>query len=62
MSEMQERIDDYLAFGVAYIWLVDPRTKRAWVCTAAAGMQEVKDGVLRTANPDIEVLLAEIFQ
>jgi Uma2 family endonuclease len=60
MSEMQERIDDYLAFGVAYIWLVDPRTKRAWVCTAA-GMQEVTDGVLRTANPGIEVSLGEIF-
>src|SRR5436190_963738 len=40
--------------------LFNRRTKRAWVCTATAGMQEVKDAVLRTVTPAIEVPLAEI--
>ena len=31
MMEMQERIDDYLAFGVRYVWLLHPRTRRAFV-------------------------------
>jgi Uma2 family endonuclease len=60
MSEMQERIDDYLTFGVPYVWLLNPKAKRAQVCTAE-GMREAKQGVLRTENPEIVVPLAEIF-
>ena len=59
MSELQERIDDYLSFGVPYVWVVDPRTKRAYVYTSEATL-EVKD-VLRTRNPDIAVPLSELF-
>ena len=59
MGEMQERIDDYLTFGVRYVWLIHPRTRRAFVYTPDR-VQEVKDGVLRTENPDICVPLAEL--
>jgi Uma2 family endonuclease len=31
MEEMQERIDDYLDFGVRYVWLINPRKRRAFV-------------------------------
>jgi Uma2 family endonuclease len=57
---VQSRIDDYLKFGVPYVWLFDPFDRRAWTYTLE-GSLEVKDGVLRTENPSIEVLLAEIF-
>ena len=60
MSRMQERIDDYLGFGVEYVWVVDPRSHRAWIYRLE-GMHEVHDGVLRTTNPDIEIPLADIF-
>ena len=60
VSEMQERIDDYLEFGVRYVWLVDPRTRRAWVYTAD-GAREARDGILRTEDPEIRVPLPEIF-
>jgi len=59
MSEMQERIDDYLSFGVRYVWLVDPRTKRAHVHTTQ-GSNEVNDA-LRTHDPEIVVPLEELF-
>jgi Uma2 family endonuclease len=59
MTEMQERIDDYLSFGVRYVWLVDPRTKRAYVYTAT-GIYEAKDA-LRTENPKIALPLEELF-
>ena len=59
MSEMQERIDDYLSFGARYVWLVDPRTKRAQVYTSE-GSHEVKDA-LRTRDPEIVVPLLELF-
>ena len=54
MYEMQERIDDYLTFGVPYVWVMNPRTRRAFLYTAD-GMREAKDGVLRARNPNIEV-------
>lgn len=60
MSRMQERIDDYLAFGVTHVWVIDPRTKRAYDYTAT-GMREAKDGVLRADHPQVAVPLAEIF-
>ncbi len=60
MSRMQEKIDDYFAFGVEYVWVVDPKTQRAWIYRPE-GMREVHDGTLRTANPDIEVPLEAVF-
>jgi Uma2 family endonuclease len=58
---MQRRIDDSLNFGVRFVWLVDPRTMKAWIYTAD-GMHEVRDGVLRTENPDIAVPLKDLFE
>ena len=56
---MQDCIDDYLSFGVPYVWVLDPRTKRAYVYTSEAS-HEVKDA-LRTQNPAIAVPLSEHF-
>jgi Uma2 family endonuclease len=60
ISQMQEGIDDYLKFGVRYVWLIDPRTRRAWVHTKE-GAHEAKDGILRTEDPAIELPLPGIF-
>jgi Uma2 family endonuclease len=58
LSAMQDRIDDYLKFGVRYVWMLDPGRQRAWRCTAE-GMHEVAE--LRTENPETIVPLAELF-
>jgi Uma2 family endonuclease len=55
-----DRIDDYLELGVRYVWVVNPQSGKAWVYTAE-GAREVKDGVLRTAEPEISVPLSEVF-
>jgi Uma2 family endonuclease len=60
MRDMQERIDDYLRFGVPNVWLIDPRTRRAWTCTVEGNL-EAKDARLRTQHPPIDVDLARIF-
>ena len=60
LDRMQEKIDDFLKFGVRYVWVINPRNRRAWVYTAD-GSREVKDGVLRTENPSIAIPLAEVF-
>src|SRR5271154_879107 len=49
-----ERIDDYLRFGVPYIWVIDPRKHQGWVHTSA-GVQQPLDGILRTNDPDLEM-------
>jgi Uma2 family endonuclease len=60
ISRMQERIDDYFRFGVRYVWLIDPRSRRAWIYTPGS-IQEVRDGMLRTENPELTVPLAEVL-
>ena len=60
LADMQERIDDYAAFGVPYIWLIDPRRRRAWEWIAC-GLREAKDLVLRAEAPAVVVPLAEVF-
>ena len=56
---MQQRIDDYLAFGVRYVMLVNPSDRHACVYTPD-GIREARDGVLTTENPDIRVILSEL--
>ena len=62
MSRVEDRINDYLKMGVAHVWLLDPQTRRAYAATAATGLREIKDGVLRTENPVFEVPLIELFE
>src|SRR5579859_5631749 len=57
--DVQEKVDDYLSFGVPYVWVVNPQTKRGYAYTTE-GMREAKDGVLRTSDPEIALSLAEI--
>jgi Uma2 family endonuclease len=61
MSRMQDRIDDYLAFGVACVWVVDPQTRKAWIYTSEV-MREVRDGVLRTEKPELTLPLEALFE
>ena len=56
---LQQKVDDYIKFGVKYIWVIDPQTRKAHVHTAD-GVTEVKDGILFTTDPDIRVPLDEI--
>src|SRR5712675_2456750 len=59
-ERMQQKIDDYLRFGVRYVWVINPPDQRAWAC-AKDGNAEVPDGILRTENPLLSVPLSEIF-
>ena len=43
MKRVQERIDDYLAMGVSYVWVLDPSNRHVYVATPAAGLQESKE-------------------
>ncbi|MGD0132039.1 MAG: Uma2 family endonuclease [Bryobacteraceae bacterium] len=60
LDYMQEKIDDYLQFGVPYVWIINPRLRKGYVATKA-GMVEAESGILETADPDIRVPIAELF-
>jgi Uma2 family endonuclease len=59
-DELDEKVDDYLRMGIPNIWVVNPRSRRIWVRTAE-GARAVKDPVVSTQDPVIEIPLAEIF-
>jgi Uma2 family endonuclease len=59
LSRIQERMSDYLSFGVPYVFLLDPETRKAFRWTTA-GMIQVPE--IRTENPDLLVPLAELFE
>jgi Uma2 family endonuclease len=59
-GDLEEKINDYLAFGIPYVWVINPETRRAYIHTPA-GSHEAKGGVLRAESSGIEVPLSEIF-
>ena len=61
MSRIEVRINDYLAMGVPYVWILDPETRQALTATAAEGLREVKSGTLLTSSPVIAMPLADVF-
>jgi Uma2 family endonuclease len=60
MSEIQERVEDYLAMGVSAVWIVDPRRRRAYEATAAGALQAAPIE-LTIAGTDIRIAIADIF-
>ncbi len=56
-KRLRARIDDYLGFGVPFVWVIDPEDRRGWVYTPE-GAREAPGGVLSAG--DISVPLAEL--
>ena len=61
MDYIQQKVDDYLAFGVPYVWIISPRNRRGYVVTTE-GMFEAKSGVLETKDPAISMPLTALFE
>jgi Uma2 family endonuclease len=59
VSRMEVKIDDYLAFGVRHVWLIDPGKKKAW-SYASEGKRE-SSTVLTTVDPRLTLSLDEVF-
>jgi Uma2 family endonuclease len=57
---MQERVDDYLAFGVPNIWVLDPVKRRAYVCMHG-DFREPEGEALEIALTPIRIPLRELF-
>ncbi len=60
MSDIQERVEDYLAMDVPTIWVVDPQRRRAYVAHSSGALEPVPTE-LTVANTGIRIPLADIF-
>lgn len=60
VTAMRERIQDFLDMGVPEVWMFDPWTRTAYVCTNDA-MTEHKHGLLRLAGSQVELDVEEVF-
>ena len=61
MSEMYEKVDDYLAMGVASVWVGDPRRRKIWE-TDAAGKLQMRDEELTVAETPIRLRAEDLFR
>ena len=60
LSRFQDRIDDYLAFGIENIWIFDPERRTAFTATAS-GLFPVRSNELTVPNTRIRVVLSDLF-
>ena len=60
MSSVQERIDDYVAFGTENVWIFDPRRKKAYRADDR-GVHEAVDGVLEASGVPICIDLSLLW-
>jgi Uma2 family endonuclease len=60
MSDIQERVEDYLAMGVQAVWVVDPQRRRAYETLPNGALQPVPS-TLTLAGTEIRIPLADVF-
>ena len=60
-TSMRRRAQNYFDMGVPEIWIFDPQTRNAYICTAES-MTEQAEGILRLSGTEIEISIAEVFK
>ena len=61
MSRMQDKVDDYIGFGVRSVWIIDPY-KRRIVCADRSVTLQPADTVLTVYGTEIAVPVTEVFR
>jgi Uma2 family endonuclease len=59
ISNALEKLEEYAAAGVRYIWVVDPRRKKTFAYDGA--LREVTSVLATTDEPLVELPLADVF-
>lgn len=60
LSRFQQRIEDYLRFGVEHIWIFDPE-RRAVYTASESGLHPVRSDRLTVPGTPICVVIGELF-
>src|SRR5580658_1225590 len=59
LSRMEDRIDDYIRFGIRFIWVIDPKSGRGYIYKDDRRIQ-VEDGIFWTEDPRIDLDFARL--
>jgi Uma2 family endonuclease len=60
LSRFQEKLDDYIAFGIENIWVFDPQRRKAAYCSDGK-LTWMQEGELSVPGTPICVVLSELF-
>lgn len=60
VSRTNERVREYLEFGVPVVWVIDPAERRVWIYRPN-GMEEATGDSVRLDGTDVAVPFSEIF-
>jgi Uma2 family endonuclease len=60
LRSVEDRVDDYFAFGVRNVWILDPEKRRAYVC-APGSFNEPEGGILSVPGTPIQIPLQDLF-
>ena len=52
--DVRTKVEEYLAFGVAYVWLIDPSARRGEI-HSAEGIERVSNGVFRAGQFAVDI-------
>jgi Uma2 family endonuclease len=61
MTEIQERIEDYLAMGVPAVWVIDPWRRKTFLALSDGVLRPVHDTLTVPGTP-IQAPVATLFQ
>ena len=60
MSEIQDRVEDYLAMGVGAVWVIDPMRRRAFSAEQDGSLRTEADRLV-VGGTEIAIAVGEIF-
>jgi len=60
LQRVQERVDDYMQMGVGYVWVIDPKSRNAYIASSN-GFLKTTNGEFVVEGTPIRISLAEVF-
>jgi len=61
LRSMRERVNDYLDFGTENVWILDPATREAFICSRS-GFISLVSGEIKVPETPVYLPLSEIFR
>ena len=61
VSRTNVRVQDYLAFGVPVVWVIDPMEQTVWIYRRGGGMEQATGDSVKLDGTSIEIPFSEIF-